>query len=949
MKIRKIISVIILIIAIGAILSACSLFGGETGNNSADKTDKVTIMVNIYVNGDYTASDFVDLSGRLKIPTKEPVKTGYEFVGWYLDEEGENPVVPGEKAASVVNIYPIYKTAQFDVKIIDKHNGNDIIKVNYGEKIEISAPKSDGYIFKGWYQDEECTKVYNLDTPVTAETEIYVGWDYADYTIKYELNGGKFEGVTPETTYRITDMITLAKPVKDDYEFVGWYTEPDFSGEKVSELDGDSGNKTFYAKYACLLAEMRERKGMSIKEGDYFVIYTDSSAQTINIPRYFVFSDGSSVKIRNSDGQTIGNNAEINANIGTSGIKEYSYELTVTAEAGNKSETYVIIIRQYDESNVTVTYKVNGESVNVENISRGDMIETPYVYEEEKTGYTFGYWAEENTEKEFDFNSVINGNITLEAVFLPVKYSIAYYTGAAENPASNPTYYTIESTETLADAVVPGGYEFCGWYFDEEYTQSFNGFTGLTGNKTLYALYTKDSYWSFEPFDTENYIDEDTQETLTRDVYNVTKNEYPRFLDFLMFNRISSATAVVYGLDEDEEESFYITAAGEISVSCSISVKYSETENKVTVTFGDYKDEPTETSIDGTYEQIDFIGFAKEGNRESGFNDFAIEHVKAVMTVSNTEQLVFALENGYKPDVKDGTTAQAVYSEMKNILRNIIGNGFSEKDKVIAIAEYLVKTVAYDNETYEIFNNPEMADELYSYRCFYLEGAIIDKIAVCDGISKAFTALCAIEGIKSVCVDGTMNGVNHAWNKVYIDVNGDGLREWMVVDCTAANTLSKTKDGTGIEVINHTFILTTDDMLVNKSGYVYNEKWEGKYVAQTVYDIYGDVLIDDGGTDDYYAENAEELTAIFEKYVELKEIYGDNELMLDFCAPKYLILENSGEGGQDILADGIVNAMTGVGFTVDDINNNMKILIFEGRDDDNYVFAFFVENNNGQE
>ena len=97
MKIRKIISVIILIAAIGAILSACSLFGGETGNNSADKTDKVTITVNIYVDGDYTASDFVDSSGRLKIPTKEPVKTGYEFVGWYLDEEGKNPVVPGEK------------------------------------------------------------------------------------------------------------------------------------------------------------------------------------------------------------------------------------------------------------------------------------------------------------------------------------------------------------------------------------------------------------------------------------------------------------------------------------------------------------------------------------------------------------------------------------------------------------------------------------------------------------------------------------------------------------------------------------------------------------------------------------------------------------------------------------------------------------------------------------
>ena len=52
-----------------------------------------------------------------------------------------------------------------------------------------------------------------------------------------------------------------------------------------------------------------------------------------------------------------------------------------------------------------------------------------------------------------------------------------------------------------------------------------------------------------------------------------------------------------------------------------------------------------------------------------------------------------------------------------------------------------------------------------------------NQFAVCDGLSKAYVLLCAIEGIDCVKVNGKADGAGHAWNKVYLvddeyNVNG---------------------------------------------------------------------------------------------------------------------------------------------------------------------------------
>ena len=54
-----------------------------------------------------------------------------------------------------------------------------------------------------------------------------------------------------QTKYtRICSDITLPTPIKSGYAFFGWYTKPDFSGEKVTTIPkGSTGDLTLYAKW----------------------------------------------------------------------------------------------------------------------------------------------------------------------------------------------------------------------------------------------------------------------------------------------------------------------------------------------------------------------------------------------------------------------------------------------------------------------------------------------------------------------------------------------------------------------------------------------------------------------------------------------------------------------------------------------------------------------------
>ncbi len=218
-----------------------------------------------------------------------------------------------------------------------------------------------------------------------------------------------------------------------------------------------------------------------------------------------------------------------------------------------------------------------------------------------------------------------------------------------------------------------------------------------------------------------------------------------------------------------------------------------------------YQAQPTGGSGTVHYTQYSSINYkAPASSRPSDYDSFKIEKSVYSFEVSTTDQLYYALERGAKPICKSGSAAESAYTELKNILRTIIDDSMTDTEKVRAIYDYLVMNVTYDKALYDLIGSMN-SEAIKAYNGFYLEGVLFDRVAVCEGISKAFTSLCNIEGIPCVTVSGYQaanpTGVGHAWNKVYAD------GKWYIADATSGGTIV----GERAEVLTYRYFLISEE------------------------------------------------------------------------------------------------------------------------------------------
>ena len=102
-------------------------------------------------------------------------------------------------------------------------------------------------------------------------------------------------------------------------------------------------------------------------------------------------------------------------------------------------------------------------------------------------------------------------------------------------------------------------------------------------------------------------------------------------------------------------------------------------------------------------------------------------------------------------------------------IRNEITEDMSDRDKIKAVHDYLIKTAEYD--TLLAQGTASSADNTSDSYMAY--GVLVKKLGVCDGYAKAFNMFMDILGIPSERVVGTSyynnKAVSHAWNRVFID------------------------------------------------------------------------------------------------------------------------------------------------------------------------------------
>lgn len=87
------------------------------------------------------------------------------------------------------------------------------------------------------------------------------------------------------------------------------------------------------------------------------------------------------------------------------------------------------------------------------------------------------------------------GNKTLYAKWIRIKYNISYRLNKGTNVSGNPAVYYVTSSDIRLRNPKKAGYKFAGWYSDSAYKKRVTKIPkGSTGNKTLYAKWTKEKY-----------------------------------------------------------------------------------------------------------------------------------------------------------------------------------------------------------------------------------------------------------------------------------------------------------------------------------------------------------------------------------------------------------------------------------------------------------------------
>ena len=212
--------------------------------------------------------------------------------------------------------------------------------------------------------------------------------------------------------------------------------------------------------------------------------------------------------------------------------------------------------------------------------------------------------------------------------------------------------------------------------------------------------------------------------------------------------------------------------------------------------------------------------------RSKDFNEFEIDKLTETVAVSTSNQLVeqVAYLNRKPVFEYENSQAEAVYNIARNILCEIISDEMSDYQKVAAIYDYLVYKITYDTAA---VNNADGLSNFNDYYAYYAEGVFFNNIAVCNGIAKAFTLMCAIEGINCRHVLGALSGGGHAWNKVELD------NKWYVIDATNGSI-------SGRIVAHNTYFMVTDEYIADCEF----EEWSiDMPVADTEYDYYSNTTI----------------------------------------------------------------------------------------------------------
>lgn len=517
------------------------------------------------------------LEGQNTSITATP-KEGYDFKGWYSDENCTK-LESQDLTLSIKNIqanhlyYAKFMIKQFSVTAVANHPNDKknstvqfssplsaasdtsvTVKVNYNGSATFVANAGEGYEFEGWYSDENCQTLVSKTTPykvssIKADYTLYAKFKIINLNLKvYSVTEGKIDGAggtvqlgtdTPaakiETTVEWGTLATLTAKANANYEFKGWFTDPQCSikadskilnncqyTDKTVETVAIKKDLTLYAKFSDVSSRKVTANAVfggnivdtagTVKAGDSqegatstaVVTNGDSVSLVANTKPNYKFmgwySDRECTNSVASEQQFVLTNVDADCEYYAL-FKLQSFSVNAVVDGDSVGTVKFTAPKAVGPSTaVTVSVDYDGSATFVANPAEGydfdgwynDSSDTPvsneatYVYENIKADFTL-HARFKLKEFEVKASAVLNGAVS----------NAGGTVQAGDTTAASTVSTVAKWGESVALTATPkSGYSFSGWYTDlgctQPYTDDYKNnplTTVIKANTTVYAKF----------------------------------------------------------------------------------------------------------------------------------------------------------------------------------------------------------------------------------------------------------------------------------------------------------------------------------------------------------------------------------------------------------------------------------------------------------------------------
>lgn len=378
-----------------------------------------------------------------------------------------------------------------------------------GEIIYLDDPIADtGYYFSGWYADEEYMEyVWSINDFDTEDLIFYAKMDPINYYVTYHSNDTENATHTISAVYDEDIILTKDKFVREEYELVGWNTKADGTGRNfgASQVVKNLTTKqydsvTLYAQWKAKEYEVTFQAGEGrIVEGSNVKTVCAGRAygelpiavrEGYRFTGWFLNHNGEETQVTPETIVLLKQNHELTARweeIIITPCREPAVSIDGEIVEGiiSQSEWVVVspgarVVLEGEEKD-SIYYAFVDEEGELLGEYQKYTESIPVTSRMKISVYADRPWEEGYIPSE----SKVYGFQPHQEI-IPVK--ITYVISHGRNAKENVTEYLPGENIVLKEAVADTGYQFKGWYWDEEYQKPAEGVTGTDIQEiTFYA------------------------------------------------------------------------------------------------------------------------------------------------------------------------------------------------------------------------------------------------------------------------------------------------------------------------------------------------------------------------------------------------------------------------------------------------------------------------------